>query len=584
MAESVMPRAEARPSKAEAQVESFRQQVLKTKHPGAWEQTWKTTLNAGRDKYGRKFEADDFIRILIDLKAKEKGIVFTDDKLDGLADDYNQRSIDARINPRELDQLNHDTLIPFFLQQEGILEAPSITKVVANATAIGRRTVLGAIGKGLVAAQFAAPISAAGVIAAEATKGQMELPKSPDTSINRFNDLIRPLIETAFKKRAERAARDPEYSKRVDSELNSTKVNFLLFGYSEEDDETYADQGGSIGFMSYDLKTGVVSSVGITRETFVPKMRGMHYTIRGQDYGNRVPIIRYFYKTGGFDLMREVAEEATGLAVDYQMVMKDKVLYDLINEFVGQVEVDVVKEADTIPFKFNQHEYDNESGGIHIEKGRQKMNAIEFMRYILAGDKVNVAGKENQRPGRKNAAIKALKEAVLGKLGQEGVVGLIQLANFVKQEFARGDLKVDFDMGIMKDVIGILGRFSMHKLTRQREAHLPESGKGDLLLNDEFFGDGGMMRVHRLKDNSNEYLAAPKSIQKMVDDMREAQNKMIEQGINYDDHDKGLEAVGVMPVWMQVPLFCVPYTVDFRDYWRATRELVKARLSSGQTP
>src|SRR5438046_2684753 len=55
------------------------------------------------------------------------------------------------------------------------------------------------------------------------------LPKLKEGETTVLDELLKPLIEEARRRRAERAEADPNYYRRVDKELNEDRLNILLF-------------------------------------------------------------------------------------------------------------------------------------------------------------------------------------------------------------------------------------------------------------------------------------------------------------------------------------------------------------------
>jgi hypothetical protein len=143
--------------------------------------------------------------------------------------------------------------------------------------------------------------------------------------------------------RAARKAADPEYSKRINEQLTQNRVNFLVFGYGEEHGETYADFGGSISIVSYDLITGKKTSISLSRDIRTPELETIITRANGEKQSQGPVTLREAFKRKGFEGMREIAEKATGLSVDYQIVMKDTVLQDYLTQISGPIEIEIDK-------------------------------------------------------------------------------------------------------------------------------------------------------------------------------------------------------------------------------------------------
>jgi len=185
----------------------------------------------------------------------------------------------------------------------------------------------------LVATLFALAIGTAGVDArpeslpsaadasACADPASSPPPTRPDTNGRTvlFDQFVQPLVDTATTRRARLANQDPQYAQRIDSDLNARRLNVALLGYGEEHDQTYADMGVSVTILSLNLDTWDVASVSLSRDIRVPELED-----QSVHAPPRWPLtLRAAYKAVGFDGIRSILEAATGLAIDFQVVMKD---------------------------------------------------------------------------------------------------------------------------------------------------------------------------------------------------------------------------------------------------------------------
>lgn len=405
---------------------------------------------------------------------------------------------------------------------------------------VSRRNLLG------YAALAALGIAGGGILAA---KNRQETTEKP---VNIFNELIKPFIDKAFAKRAERAKNDPEYNKRIDKELNANRINIVLFGYGEEHGQTYQDYGGSISVLSYDLRTGQVAAVHLSRDIRAPELE------QRLPEDKRQPMtVRQVYKEGGFPLMQNLTEKITGLAVDYQVVVKDVAVADAINALAdGSLEIDVPKNHQTTTFNLDGEEH---PPGL-IPAGKQTMKTMDAMRYILAEDE-KPEGKEDERSYRKNQVMEALIESMKKKI-QTDPLFLWKIARFFIEEKNSNKLSFDFDTDLFSNALsGIAGLVNAAKkvvgnLGINVEATFPKVNKNQqLVFHDPYFGDGGVTRVHNIANSPN-------------DPNRKDNLKVQEEA-----------KTGVTPPWMLIPDGGDPYSRDLiENYWKSLRQMVKKKL------
>lgn len=388
-------------------------------------------------------------------------------------------------------------------------------------------------------------------------------PKSPSPVLSRGNpktetsqeptspieEFLKPFITEAMEKRAQRAKNDPEYSRRVDQDLNSSRVNVLIWGYSEEHGSTYEEYDGAPSVLSYDLKTGKIGVVHLSRDIRVPEITQIKPDATIEDQR-----IRTIFKYGGFPFLQKTAESITGLAIDYQIVMKDVVLRDVIEQIAGgKLNIDVNKDHDTGHFRLDGIEY----GDGLIHKGLQEMNTALLMRYVLAEDK-NPGGKEDERSYRKNKVLNALSNQFKEHIKTNPATFLYFL-NLLRKEIDGNNVQVDFSLGLLSRgtqvVQGAINTFLTYMSGQQTtESKIPYvDHDAEIVFHDPFFGDGGVRRVHSIRDNTDVAMLYPESI------VTETQNKL--------------------PDWMLIPEGGDPYSNDLiANYWKSIRTMVKRKL------
>ncbi|MBI1801982.1 MAG: LCP family protein [Chloroflexi bacterium] len=171
--------------------------------------------------------------------------------------------------------------------------------------------------------------------------------RRPVAPVSLFGELITPVRQEAQRRREERLKHDPASAARVDPRLNQNRINFLLFGYGETYEPPFGpDFKGSINIFSLDPLAMSVDSITLNHDIRAPEIERYRQTtdrILGPSK------IQHAYAVGGFALMREVVEDATGLAVDFQMVVHDGVIKRAVDELLGGLNLDVPFDFDAMP-------------------------------------------------------------------------------------------------------------------------------------------------------------------------------------------------------------------------------------------
>lgn len=374
-----------------------------------------------------------------------------------------------------------------------------------------------------------------------------------DKPTNLTESLMKPFLKEALKKRQERAKTDPEYNHRVDRELNENRINMLLFGYGEEHGQTYEDYGGHMSILSYDLKSGKISAIHLSRDTLVPELK--EYPVSTGSV-SKAPVLRNVYKAGGFDLMRKTAERATQLAVDFQLVVKDTVIRDAISKLAdGNLELNVHQEHDVQSFRLGGVDYE---GGL-ISAGRQTMDTMQVMRYMMAESK-NPQKPEDERTLRKNEVLETLLKKVVNK-AKANPLFLKDVIEFLDGQIRQKNIMSDFNLNSLTgNFIQGLINMAVSRLTnlgKDMEISLPEIDSiQQININDPMFGGSAVSRTHVIEHNYQK----PE---------RHDNPRVVQEIIN-----------GLFPPWMLIVDGGDPHSENLvEDYWKSVRELVKGRLS-----
>ncbi|MCL4535847.1 MAG: LCP family protein [Bacteroidetes bacterium] len=371
-----------------------------------------------------------------------------------------------------------------------------------------------------------------------------------------FDKLIKPFVNEAGKRRAERQANDQDYQRRVDPELNDGRVNFLLFGQGETFEPPFEKVGiiGSHTVLSYNTTTKQADVVSITHDTRAPEIE--RYVQRAQNAKEVHPIkIDQAYNIGsltggtalaGFSLMRKVLEDATGLSIDFQAAFWDEAIVGLVSHVFGKVKINVPKTFQVNPFYFKGKRY---PAGQFTE-GEQELDglqAIQFIKTVVIED-TEYPDPELEHNVRKHLLFKSMFEQWRGidnVLQRSAFLGKMLL--FFIGSVNNNTITYDFDstsllINNMKTVIDGLKSLVFGGSSDQLE---PEVGK-TIYVVDKRQGDGG---VRWVKGNDDPLIQ--------------------------EEFDKGF----YLDRNMEVPVGGNPYADDLIEgYWASVRALVRSSL------
>src|SRR6185295_1310778 len=125
---------------------------------------------------------------------------------------------------------------------------------------------------------------------------------------------------------------DPTAARRVNDVLSRGRYSLAVFGWGEEHGETYADLGGSISVLSFDIATGSIDTVSLSRDIRTPEVeRALKVSRQSPQVLRRVYRAGIDSGVGGFNLMRTAVESITGLLIDHQVLFKDVFVKDFID-------------------------------------------------------------------------------------------------------------------------------------------------------------------------------------------------------------------------------------------------------------
>src|SRR5438105_2997105 len=260
------------------------------------------------------------------------------------------------------------------------------------------------------------------------------------TSDTQFERVLRPLLLEAKRHRVANAAAEPTYWTRLDPRLNSTRLNFLLFGYGETHEPPLTERAfiGSLTIFSYDYGTHQIDLVSLTHDIRAPEAeRYLHD--QGQPKVGPIKIDRT-YSIGGFDLMRRTIEDATGLAIDYQLAFKESAIQGATDSVFGGLDVNV-----PLGFRVNGFYLDGVKypGGI-FQKGLQRLNGIQVIQFIKTVPVEQHYDPALEHNARKHLVFKAIMEALKQHSGDVAFLG--RAAIFFGGQLAQNSIADDFDL------------------------------------------------------------------------------------------------------------------------------------------
>lgn len=278
-----------------------------------------------------------------------------------------------------------------------------------------------------------------------------------EKSLSQENALIKPLIVEAEKRRAKRIgeaqwSKDKDYLRRIDWELNSHYVNVVVFSCGETYEPPTAEAPGIIiatpTIFSISRKTGKIASVTISHDLRVPEMEKIKGVMGKRNSAQKLDSVVLDPKFGSFEMSRLVLENATGLSVDFQVVVKDVAVQKFIDSVFGEVNLDV-------PFNATLGEYylyGKLYGARKFRKEKIRLNGTEAVGFIKGIPKIEPGGKyygwDLENSQRQFLIIEALRDALFQKLSSpdRNVYRAKLIAYMLDETMVNKDIKYDFDL------------------------------------------------------------------------------------------------------------------------------------------
>lgn len=349
--------------------------------------------------------------------------------------------------------------------------------------------------------------------------------------------LIKPFWENAKKTREEKAKNDKEWSKRVDSELNRNRVNFLLFGYgkSVEPPNPNLIDVGSHTIISINVDTGQIDIISFTHDIWDPEIN--NYLKNFGQPGSAQKIDRGFFiaqKREGnekaLQFMAKQVEKVTGLSTDHSVAFQDdEVFSDLIDNVFGGLEVTVLSDFKVQGYSYKGIRHDNIG---EFKKGRERMSGERVAQFIKTVPYAEGAyGPELEHNVRKAIVFEALFKAILKQKGELGFQ--TKVLWFLGQSFFS-----DSSLNNMTDATG-----------SSKEGLF----KTSTYMVDPAYGDGGV-----------QWVLAQAAVNPVIDNL-------VKNGV----FPSRIDEQGKIAIDMEVPIGADPNG----DYWESTRSLVKKTLT-----
>ena len=357
-----------------------------------------------------------------------------------------------------------------------------------------------------------------------------------------FERILRPFLHESHRARTARAAADPNYWTRVDRRLNANRLNFLLFGYGETHEPPLTERAfiGSITIFSYDYRSKSIDLVSLTHDIRAPEVE-RYLRNEGQQEVGPIKIDRA-YGFGGFPLMRRTVEDATGLAIDFQVAFKEEAIAGATDRVFGGLEIDVPLAFDVNAFYMDGRKHPRGS----FTQGRQRLDGVQVIQFIKTVPVEANYDARLEHNARKHLVFRALMDSLRAQVGDVGFLG--RAALFFTGEVAGSAIDHDFD------VRGLLVENLWQLITDRRDTegieHAVPSIARTLYIVDPASGDGSVQWIRA-------------------------------NAITNPATRRDLEAGRYTELAMELPYNGDPDAADLiTGYWPDVRQLVSRRLSS----
>lgn len=354
-----------------------------------------------------------------------------------------------------------------------------------------------------------------------------------------FEALMKPFVEEAQRRRHERARNEPDYAKKIDVALNENRVNFLFFCWGETHEPPLTEKGivGSHTIVSYDYRQRELAIISLTHDLRAPEVERLAHP-NSKSSAMRLDQAYLWRKDQA--LNRLVLENATGLAIDFQIFCRESAIQRLVDEVFNGVEVEVETTFQVHPFYLDGQKYPAAT----FPAGRQKLNGTQVLQFIKT---VPVSsgyyGKNLEHNSRKAVVFKGLAKALENQ--SQNREFWLKAWTFAGKEAVSGNLSVDSPLAMFTSVLMAGAELAGNK-NAFAGSGLPEIKKS-LYVVDPCCGDGGV-----------QWVSANAAVNPLTQkDISES----VYQGLDFE-----------------VPVGANPYGDLVTEYWGSVRQLVKKFL------
>jgi hypothetical protein len=355
----------------------------------------------------------------------------------------------------------------------------------------------------------------------------------PDT----FWTLLQPFIDETRQKRQSRERSEPDYQKKIDKALNEGRINWLMFCYGETHEPPQTEKAiiGSHTIVSLDYLGKKIQLLSITHDTRAPEIeRVLHPSKKGP----AMRMDRAFF-VGGFELNRQVVENATGLVIDYQFVCRDSAIKRLVDEVLAGIEVEVKTGFAVQPFYLDGEKFPAGT----FPTGWQRLNGTQVVQFIkTVPATVEYYGKDLEHNARKAVIFQGIMSETKKRVDSKEFWG--KMSWFLAKEAVSGAITYENPLSLFGNGLEA-GKKMVESGKKINE--IPGIDKS-LYVVDPSCGDGGVRWAN--------------------DDPNPITQQDITQGV-YLDRGKSTE----------VPVDANPYGDLPTEYWSSVRKLVREFLA-----
>jgi LytR_cpsA_psr family len=387
----------------------------------------------------------------------------------------------------------------------------------------------------------ALPVSG-GVAATALPPTPVPSPTPIATDESQFERVLHPLLLEAKRRRLANAAQDPTYWTRLDPRLNATRLNFLLFGYGETHEPPLTERAfiGSITIFSYDYARHQIDLVSMTHDIRAPEAERYIRDTQGQSQVGPIKIDRT-YGVGGFPLLRRTIEDASGLAIDFQLAFRESAIQGATDNVFGGLDVDV-----PLAFKVNAFYLDNvKYPAGEFRQGVQHLDGIQVIQFIKTVPVEEHYDARLEHNARKHLIFRSIMDTL--KEHATDVAFLGRAALFFSSQVSQDSVAYDFDLRslVVDNLRKLMTNFGRPEAADQSMPSVQRT----LYVVDPASGDGSVQWVQA---NAHD-------------------NPITKRDI--DEHVYGELA-------MEVPYHGDPYAADLaHGYWTDVRNLIASRLA-----